>query len=411
MPDSQAWVETEFAAIVATVWLSGGCEGAEVVTEPGIQDDDELAHASDDGDLEGLAFGLKSQEGGFDGGEAADGGESSHVEGVADAYAAAADAAAPAQASAVMVEGGDAAEGSDLVAIEIAELGHGGEEDGSGQQADAMGAAQQSGARGEVRIGPHELDQAAIEREALLVQGGKPPPDPGAQGGIAGVLELVGERGVEVDNQAPIVEGLRELASSRAGRNAFGRGHVGGEVGEHLGIEAIGLGPPAERAGVVADMSGVDEVDMQARVLQDVDQGRLIAARGFDDDAHAIELAQALDQRLMAGAIVGDMPSVTAGQDIDIEAVFGDVDADRTDSWGHSGIPSLQLRALGAGNRSGVGITGELGTTLRHARLAQGAGRSPPRRAGLPATRSRAPLLYSILDRQGAGPRPARPAE
>jgi hypothetical protein len=110
------------------------------------------------------------------------------------------------------------------------------------------------------------------------------------------------------------------------------------EVGQDAGIEAVVLGQDAQGLRELADACGLNHRDGDAGVEQFEDGQSLVAAGGFDgqasDDAgrEALEMIQELSNSL---GRVGESNAADSrhrreiGQETsDVEAVFGDIDAD-----------------------------------------------------------------------------------
>src|SRR5680860_1726862 len=113
-PSSTAWTERLCCGSRGLPWC--------VIAEDGVEDGEELAHAGGDGDLGWPAAPDQASVESLQRGIAADGGQGRHVQGGADAGAAAHDHATAAEAAAVAVDRRDPDQGGDLAAIEGAEL-------------------------------------------------------------------------------------------------------------------------------------------------------------------------------------------------------------------------------------------------------------------------------------------------
>src|SRR6187200_2297605 len=105
--------------------LSWGSSGLPwfAVSQDGVEDDEELSHAGDQGLLAGFSGGAELVVMGGDDRVGAAGDQGGHVEGGAHGGSAAGDGAAAAHAAAVAVDRGDADQGGDLAAGQVAELG------------------------------------------------------------------------------------------------------------------------------------------------------------------------------------------------------------------------------------------------------------------------------------------------
>src|SRR5262245_53203714 len=116
-----------------------------IVFEHGVEDDQELAHAGGDDDLEWLSGGVETVSEGPDDGVATSGSECGHVEGTADGRSSTPDGAFALEATTVVVEGRQTDEGTDLLAIESTELRELSQQRGRGGWAHAGGAAEDLG--------------------------------------------------------------------------------------------------------------------------------------------------------------------------------------------------------------------------------------------------------------------------
>src|SRR5262249_49543136 len=115
------------------------------VSEDGIEDDDELADASNESLLAGFAGGSELAVVSGDDRIGAAGDQGGHVEGGAHGGAATGDGAAAAHGAAVAVDRSNADEGSDLAAVEMAELGQLGDQGAQRRFADPGHAGQEIG--------------------------------------------------------------------------------------------------------------------------------------------------------------------------------------------------------------------------------------------------------------------------
>ena len=213
----------------------------------GIEDDEDLSHDGDKGDLSGSAvlFDELLIEG-LEDGVVADSGSGGVEEHLSHARAAMADAGLGFRLAAFAVLRSEADERGDLFARETAEFGKVGEEGGGGYRSDAFEALQQGGAAGGVSIirnggldggfdgfqvadesldgdaqaMPNGRDLGAIETAALGMQAADELTPPGgelAQGRVAADGRADGASGARLDS----------------------------EVGDEAGIDTVGLGADA----------------------------------------------------------------------------------------------------------------------------------------------------------------------
>ena len=104
-------------------WCEARASPGFVFFQEGVEDDEQLAHAGGDQDLEGFSSLFESLGEGFDNGVPLFGAEGGHVEGASDGGTSSPDGAFSSEASAVAVEGCESDEGSDFLAVELSEFG------------------------------------------------------------------------------------------------------------------------------------------------------------------------------------------------------------------------------------------------------------------------------------------------
>ena len=114
-----------------------------VVSDHGVEDEEEFSHAGDECDHFALACGDEAFVERADDGVASCSDEGGHVQGVADGDASAAGGSFAAHESGVAVDGRHADELGDLLAVESSEFGEFGDEDGRGGRADAWRGAEE----------------------------------------------------------------------------------------------------------------------------------------------------------------------------------------------------------------------------------------------------------------------------
>ena len=138
--------------------------------QQGVEDDEQFAHAGGEDDFNGLSLGLEALGEGADDRVATRGGEGGHVEGAADRGAPPPNGSFAAVRSAVVVEGGESDECTDLLAIELAEFGQIGEQRRGGGGPDAGGAGEDLRLAAPLVVGFEVGDDVLFELEDALVQ-------------------------------------------------------------------------------------------------------------------------------------------------------------------------------------------------------------------------------------------------
>ncbi len=100
------------------------------------------------------------------------------------------------------------------------------------------------------------------------------------------------------------------------------------EACQHDGVDPVGLGEDAERFGEVANLSGVDDRNLMARVDQFGDEGPLVTAGRFHDDQTLSGRRKLLSELPSALGIVSWLERRSLRQHVHVEGPFGDVDTD-----------------------------------------------------------------------------------
>lgn len=321
--------------------------------EEAIEVDEELTHDGDEGDFLGLSGSDELLVEGCQNGVVTGRAEGGHVEGLADAGPAAVDGTFAAHGAAVAVERGEAGEAGGLVAVEVTELRHGGEEDDGGVLTDAFDFAQDEDRGLERRAGGDGCPQEAIELFNLGLKGANAALDDWGEGfgglGVLGLHFLATEFVKEVT--AVFDEGVEffDLGIELEG----GGGAMGGtEVGEDGGVNGVGFGKVATGAGVAADLAGIEAGAGDLVDLEPLEEGFIVAASGLENEVQGAGgvgaggvLVEKTEEGGEAGWGVGELfgkLEKVGLMRVELELGFGDVDADPEGIWGGG-------RGLGSG--------------------------------------------------------------
>jgi len=105
--------------------------------------------------------------------------------------------------------------------------------------------------------------------------------------------------------------------------------HLLGEVGDHRGIDCIGLGQPADGAGELAYLARVDDRHRQSRLAQSGRHDTLVAAAGFQDHKPRPQWRQPPDQGSQAIGAGRAMERGAVGSDMHVDPRLGNIDADK----------------------------------------------------------------------------------
>jgi len=101
-----------------------------------------------------------------------------------------------------------------------------------------------------------------------------------------------------------------------------------GHLGQHTGVERVGLGQLAGRAGEVPGLPRVDAGDPQAGLSAGFGDGGLVAAGGFDHNPHVGKLAQHPQQATDAGCRVRKLLEYRLAIHGYVQRGFADVEPD-----------------------------------------------------------------------------------
>ena len=315
-----------------------------MVFEHGIEDDEEFPHGGDHGDFESLSFGAESLVEVSDGGVLGDGREASHVESGAYGSASALDAANAFGFSAIVVEGSQSDESSDLLAIEMSQFGHLGDESGSGESADAWCGIEQLGALFPVLIVVDGLENEFLDGIDFLLQEMDDLLAGASNDFDLGHGQAVGLGDTEFDELSSPGGELSQFLVFDRGISTFGELDIAGKAGNDACVEAVGLGEEAMTFGEVADLSRIDNEGEMAFGDQLGIERTFVATGSFHDEATGARGGKLLQELLEAFRRVGQREGWGIRKKVDIELVFGDVDSDEGGEHA-GGDPSLRMRA------------------------------------------------------------------
>jgi hypothetical protein len=140
------------------------------IFEEVVHQDDEFAHAGDQGDFWLFTGGAEPQVKGFEDGVVADGAEDGHVESGADGGSSARDVTLAALASAVLIVGSDTRQRSGALFGEGSEFGHFGQDDGGCSGAYARDRIEALGFGFQFSVLSDELDDGFFALVDLLLK-------------------------------------------------------------------------------------------------------------------------------------------------------------------------------------------------------------------------------------------------
>jgi len=159
---------------------------ARLGADHGVEDGQELAHASDQRHLGQLARGEQMLVMRLDGGVMDGGGQSGHVERAAHLEATTGDATPAVSDTGIVGDGRHTDQSADLAASQPAEFGQGGDQGSAGDRADATGGTQQRMERGEVLLDMSlhlrvDVFELGTDRGDQGVDAGSPTPQRGGK--------------------------------------------------------------------------------------------------------------------------------------------------------------------------------------------------------------------------------------
>jgi len=353
----------------------------------GIENDEELAHASGHDELEGLARGFESLGEGANDRVAAFGSECGHVENTSNRGASSPDASLTLESTAVVVERSETDERTDLLSIQLSEFGKLSQESRGGGGPDAGGALEDLGLAAPVVVGCEEGEDRFFDLLNVFVETIDQMLNALSNGAGCTRFETIGFGGSEVDELATTEDELLKFGLIIGGLGHGARPNLLTEPGDDGSIDAIGLGENSNPASEITNLTRIDDGHEMTGIEEIGDDASLISPGGFEDD-QASSWCGKLATKLLQGALVigqGERPAF--GEQTHIEGMLGDIDADeRCERTIHGTIPVLQMRARRTPALAAVRADSKKPTTIT---LRDGLGR--PRRN------------RSVIGRRGAG--------
>ena len=195
-----------------------------------------------------------------------------------DLGAASPDCALAAHPAAVPVEGGDADQRGDLPSVEGSDLWEVCDQGAGGCVADAGDGFEQVLGLAPCGGFADGVSDLGFEVGEFALQGGQHAVDASCRAAACEAFAAVSFGGHHLDDLAPSGNQLAERAGLVVGQRPGLRVDRLGEVGDRLGVEGVGLGELAGRAGEVADLARVDHRQRQPGGAQRRGHRRLVAA-------------------------------------------------------------------------------------------------------------------------------------
>ena len=314
------------------------------VSEDGVEDGDELAHAGDDGDLCGFAGGTQTLVGLEEGELAAEGDKYAHEQRRADGLSAPGNLTSSPKDAAVPVERGKSGKRCNLFAAERAEFGHFGHQYAGDLGTDARYAGEQILLLAPSRGAAHHLVDIGLDFGELLLKQSQMPIECLDEVSAHELAATIAFGGHHFDELPPSCHKLAELQGFFIGHWSWLRSHGFGEMGDDLCIECIRLGKSSDGPCEVPDLTRIDDREREVGRSQGARHDRFIAAGRLKNDQAGRQPREPLDEPCETGVITPDHKTLTARPQMHIQPILGNIDADK-----HlASFPSLRMRARNA---------------------------------------------------------------
>ena len=240
----------------------GRCPGL-AVAQDGVEDGEQLAHRRDKGEASRFSGVAQTAVEAFERRVVPDGDKAGHVQRRPDLDTASLDLTLAAISAAVPVHGSDAGQGSDLVATHLPELGQLSDQGAGDDIANAGHAFEEILFSAPHGAGFDQLVDGLVNACPLGLEAFQY----GPEGALRDLVASPGQTllfGIDHDDELTpsrhqFGEPKREVIGHGAGRRMHGLG----EVGDHCGIDGIGLGQPTNGAGELAHLARVDDRNRQ----------------------------------------------------------------------------------------------------------------------------------------------------
>jgi hypothetical protein len=179
-----------------------------------------------------------------------------------------------------------------------------------------------------VVVGRDEAGDGVLDLMEVLFEDGERAFEAFANGFDTALPEAVGLGGAVLDELPSSGDEFVEFVLAGMGLEERAGLDGQGESGEDGGVESVGLGQDAEGFGEVADLSGVDDGDGVSGGDEFGDEGEVVGSGGFEDDETGLRCGELVLELVASFGVGGDAERGLGGKEMDIEVVFGDIDAD-----------------------------------------------------------------------------------
>lgn len=277
-------------------------------------------------------------------GIAALGRQGRHVEQAPDLFAAAEDTRSTSLFAGLAIKRSYANQSSDLVTIELTQLGQMSQQHSAGLRADARGTAQDGVFVTEVIVGLNVILDEIVELANLGLECFDHLGNAITDFCMMSHFGTVGFLGEHIDHLPTPADQFSQNLRLRLSGRSIGRFDHLAEKSEDIGINAVGLGVFPQTFCEVAYLAGIDHNGLESGLDQFSCDGTFVSAGCFQDNLGDLESLQGSEELSVTFGSVAVNTLELSWTGGDLERILGDVNSDI--EWcGHGFIPSLQMRA------------------------------------------------------------------
>ena len=326
----------------------------------GVENDDHLPHAGDEGDLgllspvpEALVVGFEHRI------SARRGADDGQVQQVAQLAPAALDEASSLMLAAAVLVGRQADQRRGLLVGDQTELGQEGDQAGDTDLAQVGHAADEACQLGEPRVGLDPLLDCRLESRHLLLHVLLDLAITPANLVRLVILAQVGQAGLQIHEVGARADQPVELLARSIGLPADAVGKRLAEPGDHAGVDPVGLGQLAGRLSEATHPLGIDDPHLEPVILQQPRPAPLVAPAGLHHRLVHLVLRDPLHQLAAARRRVRERRFRPRAQR-DVTLSLATSMPTIVLFCAILRLPSLRVRAPGPCNCSGLGKTPDL---------------------------------------------------
>ena len=310
------------------VWIPEG-----VGFDQDVEDAEQLAHAGDMDDFEGLARFHQSLGESLDDGIHAFRRERGHVKHIAQLGAPAANSAFAAELAAVAIEGSDTYQGRDLASIQLPQLRQLRQEGEYRDLSHSRNAGNDLGLLLPLFVRLHEFFELSFDLRDLLAEQIDHLFDRSLDRLEGSAFLVVFLDRTEFD-QLPSAEGqfldlllFFRVTFLRAGAHSFGK------TSQHLRVESIRFGQEAFAFGEITRSPRIDNGDLVSAFDHRHNELPLIDPRGLDDDQARTRCGQLCEKLFNPGLIIGQGQELLLRRYPRIERLLSNINPYESNEW------------------------------------------------------------------------------